>query len=138
MAIDKSHEAIRDILINASSVTSYTSTVVPFARWRTEDLPAVTYQRISRENQYTIDDNGKIKNKQDRLQYNCWDRSYQTANDLAVNIENELDDYRDNTIGNVYIHRIRVDDIQDVPDSPPQGEEIPIYGVRIEVIITYE
>jgi hypothetical protein len=138
MSINRAHEAFRDILINTSKITDITSIIVPFQIWRTDNLPAVTYQRVSDEAIARTISDEKPKSYQSRYQLVCWSFDYDQAQKLAAQIKDTLDEKRNKTKDNVFIHRIMIDDISDQPEPPSGGREKAIHGVRVELLIHYE
>jgi Protein of unknown function (DUF3168) len=74
--------AIRSLLLADSAVTTLVGTrICPLVLPQKPTLPAITYQRISGQTQYTHDGPALAR---PRVQIDCWASDYDTAKSLAA------------------------------------------------------
>ena len=136
MSVRHAHEALRERLLAVSGVSDITGTIKPWTLWRSDELPAVTYQQILRDGEWTYD--GALDFKRAQYQLSCWSGDFDQSRDLAHEVARALDGYHDEQHGDVYLHSIRVEDVSDMSAEPDAGEEQPPYGVRVDVSVNYE
>jgi hypothetical protein len=135
MSVTQAHEALRAVLLAEADVAAITTTIKPWQLWRTDELPAITYQNISRTGFYSYD--GAFDWRQRRIQLTCWSNDYDEAQSLARAVR-AVDGRANFQQGEIAVHRMRVDDSFDGEMNIPDGREQPPYGVNVDVIMAYE
>lgn len=115
--------AIRAALLADAGVTAITTTVQPYALWRTADLPGITYVMTSGDSWHTYD--GIVDYHVSRIQITCNARTYAQAKLLTEAALAALDGYS-GIHDDVEIGHVRLDNVFDQPSPPVSGQEIPI------------
>lgn len=124
------------LLLADSNVAALVGTrVYPAITRQTQERPNVVYQRLTTNRISTQD--GPTGSADCLLQLSCWADTYKAARTLAEKVRLALDGYA-GTSASVVIDGIFVQDEQDMPTPPDSGDEVGVYGVRLDFRVHFQ
>jgi hypothetical protein len=128
-------EAVVYILSADPGVAAITTTVRPYALWRADTLPALTYIRLSGDTWHHYQ--GVVPCRLARMQITANASTYSQAKVLAEAVNAAIDGYT-GTVSGCEIGNCWLDNQFDQPQPPAGGKETPIHQVSLDFEFLYE
>lgn len=131
--------ALYSELSGDTAVSAITTAISPHVVGQADDLPYVTYQRIT-TNRYPhmTAASGLLTAT---IQINCWSSDCEEAESLKEAIRDALDGWRNAEMGSgdpaLTVASVTLVSEQTAHESPNDGGDVPVYGYMLDFDFTY-